>query len=117
MGGDHKDFLAKMRLLALEMCKRVGPRGEFEQDDAVAVLADDFQQFAHGPKRTAAARDFLVKGQTGSGVIVGSGSGLEFWHPTFGEALAAQALADDPSQATTCYSRLKGSTMTSGGVR
>ena len=107
MGGDHKDFLAKMRLLALEMCKRVGPRGEFEQDDAVAVLADDFQQFAHGPKRTAAARDFPLEGQTGSGVIVGSGSSLEFWHPTFGEALAAHALADDPSQASDLLFEIK----------
>src|SRR5262249_25208227 len=110
MGSDHK-----VRLLALEMCKRVGPRGEFEQDDAVAVLADDFQQFAHGPKRTAAARDFPLEGQTGSGVIVGSGSGLEFW--LLAKPSRLRLLRTIRVRPATCYSKLKRSTMTSGGAR
>src|SRR5262249_1792681 len=66
-GGDHKDFLSKMRMLALAASKRAGPREAFDLDEAVSVLADDFQE--HRGKEREFARRFLEEERITSGVI------------------------------------------------
>jgi len=93
-GKGYRDFLAKMRLLAMEMSAgQAEMRAEIKLEEAIDVLEDDFQQYPNEDQRRQAARTFLDAEETHSGMIIKSGSNVRFWHLTFREALTAQALA------------------------
>ncbi len=47
-------------------------------------------------KRTQRAEQFLIQEESDSGIVVGRGDDVRFWHLTFGEFLAARALAGRP---------------------
>ena len=93
-GAGHRDFLVKMRLLAMQMSAGTKEmRAEIELEEAIDVLEEDFQQYPNQAKRRLAARRFLEEEEIHSGMIIKSESNVRFWHLTFREALAAQALA------------------------
>lgn len=103
-GGGHTDFLAKMRILALEMSTRAADmRAEMDLDEAVEVLEEDFQQYSNRMKRRAEARKFLIEEEINSGIIIQSGANVRFWHLTFREALTGQALAEDPERLAELF--------------
>ncbi len=69
-----------------------GRRVRMPVGDAEAALS---QQFGGGSpsERLAAAAEFLERETADSGIIVNRGGELQFWHLTFEEYLAAQAIA------------------------
>ena len=59
---------------------------------AARQIAGDFREVAKA-ERIERARQFLVQEELDSGIVVGRGDELRFWHLTFQEYLAARAIA------------------------
>jgi formylglycine-generating enzyme required for sulfatase activity len=98
-GRDYNILLALLRKLAFAMhAGEQTKRTEIERGEAVELLAPEFQEEREKPRQRVAAERFLEAEEVNSGIIVSHGEKVRFWHLTFQEALAADALAYDPEE-------------------
>ncbi|HEY1756536.1 MAG TPA: SUMF1/EgtB/PvdO family nonheme iron enzyme [Bryobacteraceae bacterium] len=98
-GRDYNILLALLRKLAFAMhAAAPAKRTEIERDEAITVLAPEFQEERVAARQRAAAERFLLEEEVNSGIIVSHGDRVRFWHLTFQEALAADALTYDPEE-------------------
>ena len=98
-----------MQQLALAMQDApAGRRVQVPRRYAADVLAPQWRELAEDQRLDAADR-FLADEEVDSGIIVGRGDQLRFWHLTFQEYLAARGLAaidDQRRRMTECKDKL-----------
>ena len=84
--------------LALSMhCHPQGRRTQVTRYEAAQSIAGDWRELPQ-EERLATAEGFLRREEEDSGIIVGRGHEVRFWHLTFQEHLTARALAARPDR-------------------
>ncbi len=84
--------------LALSMhCHPQGRRTQVTRFEAAQSIAGDWRELPQ-EERLATAEGFLRREEEDSGIIVGRGHEVRFWHLTFQEHLTARALAARPDR-------------------
>lgn len=97
-GRPYRTTLSLMRALAIRMhLDERGKQIELDRFHATRALAKELGA-GDEHQRIEAATEFLDTEETNSGIIVNRGSNVRFWHLTFQEYLAAEALSRRDTQ-------------------